>query len=242
MLLPAVLVVVLLPDLHSRWHAVRNLIELLRRATRIPLTTKVQASPPARPCIFVANHASYLDSLLLMLTLPRPVAFVAKQELAQQPMLRWLLTRLGVVFVARFDPAHCADVVAEAGRADRDFLFFPEGTFQRMPGLLPFHLGAFAAAAKAGMPVVPVGLRGTRSVLHGDDWLPHRGPLAVTIGAAIAPDSAAAGHWSETLRLAAAARAFLLTESGEPDLDDVARTAPRIDQGQHIGHVGESDD
>jgi len=233
MLLPAALMVALLPSLRTRWHGVRILLQLLRRATRIPLTTTVQASPPTRPCIFVANHASYLDSLLLICTLPRPVAFVAKQELAQQPLLRWLLARLGVVFVARFDPAHCTDVVAEARRADRDFLFFPEGTFQRMPGLLPFHLGAFAAATEAGMPVVPIALRGTRSVLHGDDRLPRRGPLAVTIGAAIHPEPGAE-RWTETLRLAAAARAFLLAEGGEPDLDE-ARTVPRIDQDQCRG-------
>jgi len=233
MLLPAALTVALLPSLRTRWRGVRLLLQLLRRATRIPLTTTVLASPPARPCIFVANHASYLDSLLLICALLRPVAFVAKQELAQQPLLRWLLARLGVVFVARFDPAHCTDVVAEARRADRDFLFFPEGTFQRMPGLLPFHLGAFAAAAEAGMPVVPIALRGTRSVLHGDDWLPRRGPLAVTIGAAIHPEPDAE-RWAETLRLAAAARAFLLAEGGEPDLDE-ARTVPRIDQDQRRG-------
>jgi len=233
MLLPAALTVALLPSLRTRWHGVRILLQLLRRATRIPLTTTVQASPPTRPCIFVSNHASYLDSLLLICSLPRPVAFVAKQELAQQPLLRWLLARLGVVFVARFDPAHCTDVVAEARRADRDFLFFPEGTFQRMPGLLPFHLGAFAAATEAGMPVVPIALRGTRSVLHGDDRLPRRGPLAVTIGAAIHPEPGAE-RWTETLRLAAAARAFLLAESGEPDLDE-ARTVPRIDQDQCRG-------
>jgi 1-acyl-sn-glycerol-3-phosphate acyltransferase len=234
MLLPAALVVALLPGLRARWRSMRMLLELLRRASGIPLTTTVQASPPTRPCIFVANHSSYLDSLLLIRALPRPVAFVAKQELARQPPLRWLLARFGVVFVARFDPVHCADVVTEASRADRDFLFFPEGTFQRMPGLLPFHLGAFAAAAEAGMPVVPIALRGTRSVLHGDDRLPRRGPLAVTIGAAI-PSGHGAERWAETLRLAAAARAFLLAESGEPDLEETARTAPRLDQDQHGG-------
>lgn len=231
LLLPAALAAALLPSRRARWRTVRVVLELLRRAVRIPLTTTVQASPPTGPCIFVANHASYLDSLLLVRTLPRPVAFVAKEELAQQPFLRWLLPRFGAVFVARFDPVRCTAVVAEARRADRDFLFFPEGTFQRMPGLLPFHLGAFAAAAEAGMPVLPVALRGTRSVLHADSWLLRRGPLAVTIGAAILPDPGA-DRWTETLRLAAAARAFLLAEGGEPDLDEVGRTAPRIDQDQ----------
>jgi 1-acyl-sn-glycerol-3-phosphate acyltransferase len=122
------------------------------------------------------------------------------------------------VFVDRFDRRRATAVVAQARAGDRDFLFFPEGTFRRMPGLLPFHLGAFAAAAAAGMPVVPVALRGTRALLRGSEWLPRRAPVAVTIGAAVLPASAD-DHWTESLRLAAAARAFLLVESGEPDLD-----------------------
>lgn len=227
---PAVLVAGLLPSLRTRWRAMRVLLELLRRATRIPVARTV-VSPPSPPCIFVANHASYLDSLLLLLTLPRPVAFVAKEELARQPLLGWLMLRLGVVFVARFDPARCTAVVVEARRAERDFLFFPEGTFQRMPGLLPFHLGAFAAAADAGMPVVPIAIRGTRAVLQGDGWRPRHGPLAVKIGAAIQPRPGA-DRWAETLRLATAARAFLLVESGEPDLEEASPPLARLDADQ----------
>lgn len=232
LMLPAGLAAAALPGLRTRWQAERVLLELLRRALCLPLAVTLRASLPARPCVFVANHASYLDSLLLIRALPRPVAFVAKEELAAQPALRWLLLRMGAVFVARFDPERCTAVVAEARRAERDFLFFPEGTFQRMPGLLPFHLGAFAAAAEAGMPVVPIALRGTRAVLHEADWLPRRGPLAVIVGAAILPESGA-GHWDETLRLAARARAFLLAEGDEPDLEGVvAHAAPRVDQDQ----------
>jgi 1-acyl-sn-glycerol-3-phosphate acyltransferase len=213
----AVVVVALLPTLAARWRAVRTLLALLRRALFIPLTCSKAAPLPAPPCIFIANHASYLDALVLVLTLPRPVAFVAKEELAQRSWLRWLLPRFGAVFVARFDPARCTAVVADASRSGRDFLFFPEGTFQRMPGLLPFHLGAFAAAAEAGLPVVPIGLRGTRAILHGVDWFPRHAPLTVMIGAPLLPQPGAAS-WPETLRLAGAARAFLLAQCGEPDL------------------------
>ena len=44
--------------------------------------------------------------------------------------------------------------------------WFPEGTFTRMPGLLAFHLGAFEVACQAGVPIVPVAIRGTRSILR----------------------------------------------------------------------------
>lgn len=231
MTIPAVLAVVLLPGVHSRWSAMRGVLHALRFCTGVSLTKTILAEPPAQPCIFVANHASYLDGLLLVLALPRPVVFAAKQELATKPWMRWLLLRFGAVFVARFDPTRCTEVVNQARHAGRDFLFFPEGTFQRMPGLLPFHLGAFAAAVDAGMPVVPIALRGTRSLLRGDDWFPRHGPVAVTLGAALLPRPGAE-PWTETLRLATAARAFLLAEGREPDLGEMLNTAAQVDQDQ----------
>ena len=64
---------------------------------------------------------------------------------------------------------------------------FPEGTLLRHSGLMPFRAGAFQVAAQAGIPVVPVALRGVRSVLRDETWYPRRAPIAVTIGAPIAP-------------------------------------------------------
>ena len=72
------------------------------------------------------------------------------------------------------------DALVEAARAGRRLLVYPEGTLTRRPGLLDFKLGAFAAAA--GVPVVPVTLRGTRSVLRGGQWFPRPGAVQVTVG------------------------------------------------------------
>lgn len=57
----------------------------------------------------------------------------------------------------------------------------PRGDLVRMPGLLGFRLGAFLAAAQAGVPVVPIAIRGTRSILRGGQWLPRRGRISVDI-------------------------------------------------------------
>jgi 1-acyl-sn-glycerol-3-phosphate acyltransferase len=186
--------------------------------------------------IIVANHSSYLDGLLLMAALPRACRFVAKRELARVPVVGRLLRKLRVVFVERFavragveDARRLARLAAQG----ESCIFFPEGTFVRAPGLLPFHLGAFAAAVAADRPIVPIALRGTRALLRGSEWLPRRAQLTVTIGAAVVPTSAAE-HWTETLRLAAAARAFLIAESGEPDLDQaVPEQAARQDPDGH---------
>ena len=107
-------------------------------------------------------------------------------------------------------------------QAGRSLLFFPEGTFTRMPGLLPFHMGAFIVAAEAGVPVVPVTIRGTRSLLRADSWFPHRGAARVSVGAPILPIGT---DWTAAVKLRDDVRAALLAHLGEPDL---ARDAPRV--------------
>ncbi|MCH7667237.1 MAG: 1-acyl-sn-glycerol-3-phosphate acyltransferase, partial [Acidobacteria bacterium] len=94
-------------------------------------------------------------------------------------------------------------------------LLFPEGTFDRAPGLRPFRLGAFMLAAETGLPVVPVAIRGTRSVLRGDKWFPRKG----TISVAIRPPMRAEGSdLAAAAKLRDAVRAEILEHCGEPDL------------------------
>ena len=66
-------------------------------------------------------------------------------------------------------------------------MFFPEGTFTRRAGLSGFYLGAFRVAAEANLPVMPAILRGTRSMLRGEQWFPRWSPISVTIGNPITP-------------------------------------------------------
>ena len=89
-----------------------------------------------------------------------------------------------------------------------------------MPGLLPFQLGAFRAAVDAGAPVVPVVLRGTRSVLRSESWFPRRSALRVHVGEPIDPASIGPGltPWERAVRLRDATRAVMLRHCGEPDL------------------------
>src|SRR6185503_19570849 len=98
-------------------------------------------------CILAINHSSYLDGLAIAAALPRPFSFVAKKELAGNFVSRLFLRRIGSVFVERLT------ALVHAGTS---LAFFPEGTFTRIPGLRPFRLGAFVAATRAQVPIVPV--------------------------------------------------------------------------------------
>jgi 1-acyl-sn-glycerol-3-phosphate acyltransferase len=81
---------------------------------------------------------------------------------------------------------------------------------------MPFRGGAFQVAAQAGVPVVPVALRGVRSVLRDGTWYARRHPMAVTIGAPIAPEGS---DWNAAVRLRDRVRAEVLKHCGEPDLE-----------------------
>jgi 1-acyl-sn-glycerol-3-phosphate acyltransferase len=170
--------------------------------------------------IIVVNHSSYLDGVFLMAALPHFCHFVAKRELAKLPLIGTFLRRTGAVFVERFDvrasvqDAHRLAQLAGQGEA---CIFFPEGTFTRVPGLMPFHLGAFAAAVETGLPVVPIALRGTRALLRDEQWLPRRAPVVIYIGEPIAA-SAARNAFAATTRLRDAVRRVILEHCGEPDL------------------------
>ncbi len=220
------LLVILLPSLASRWAMMRISIRLLARASGTPVTVHgLENLPPdTTHCLFVSNHASYLDGYLLVGYLPRRISFVAKGELLESAAVRIFLQRIEADFVERFDAEKGVkdfQELAGKARAGRNYLFFPEGTFTRYPGLMRFHMGAFIAAAEAGVPVVPLAIRGTRSILRGTDWLPHRGYVNLHIGQPITLESLnldGSETWETAVALREASRSVILKMCGEPDL------------------------
>ena len=181
--------------------------------------------PEGQPFVLVANHSSYLDVYVLTAALPCRLGFVAKAELGRNPLLGPALRRIGSEFVERFEAEQGvsdARRLAETLRQGKPLAFFPEGTFTRRPGLMPFHLGAFTAAIAADVPVIPVALRGTRSMLRGDSWFPRRGIISVTIGKPCLPaailQEQGGDTWKAAIKLRDLARLHILRHTGEPDL------------------------
>jgi 1-acyl-sn-glycerol-3-phosphate acyltransferase len=168
--------------------------------------------------MILANHASYLDALVIRAVIPGPLSFVAKEELARQWVAGPFLRRLGTLFVRRIDPEGGVEDTQhqlEAARTGARIVSFPEGTLTRRPGLLGFHLGAFMVAAQSGIPILPVTVRGTRSILRGGEWFPRRGEITVHIGKSILPDGS---DFPAAIRLRDRVRAAILAHYGEPDL------------------------
>jgi 1-acyl-sn-glycerol-3-phosphate acyltransferase len=97
---------------------------------------------------------------------------------------------------------------------------FPEGTFTRQAGLLEFFTGAFKIASEAGLPVYPGVLRGTRSILRGDQWFPRWGSVDIEI---LDPLQSRGSNFESILRLRDAARQAVLSRCGEPDLRELVK-------------------
>lgn len=206
----------LVPGLKLRRSIARTTSRAVLRLAGMPLEVKASEYLPSGQCVIVANHASYLDGLVMTAALPPRFGFVIKREMSRVPLAGFLLKRLGSEFVERFNRQRGA---ADARRMMRkassghSLVFFPEGTFSHQPGLLKFHTGAFVMAAKAGCPVVPAVVRGTRRAFPPKARLPRRSRIEVEFLPALQTDS---DHPSADLR--DRARSAILSELQEPDL------------------------
>lgn len=211
--------IVIAPGVQAPWRLARAGVRLVCRLTAIRIAVDGAGNfPGAGPLVVVCNHMSYLDGLVLTAALPGRCSFVAKAELSRNPALRLALAKLGTVFVERFDiDRGLEDVqrIDEQTQLGASPLFFAEGTLQRMPGLLPFQMGAFVLAARRQLPVVPVTIRGTRNILRGDSWFPRHGRVEVIISQACRPTGS---DWPAAIELRDRVRGRILRHLGEPDL------------------------
>lgn len=154
------------------------------RAAGISLAVQGIERLPRIPCVVVANHASYLDGVVAAAALPPDFAFVIKKEMVRVPVASVLLRRLGSEFVERNDrhkSAVDARRVLKLAASGQSLVFFPEGTFTESRQIGKFLGGAFAVAARSGLPVVAVAIHGTRDVLPPGGLLIHRKPIRVEI-------------------------------------------------------------
>jgi len=203
-------------DAVSARRRIRTTCRVLLRCSG--LTPRVRMTTPEAlegPAVIVANHASYLDVVLLLATLPPTVRFAAKARLTTYPLLGTFIRRAGYVEVQRGASA-VADVLVSTLRSGESLFVFPEGTFVRASGVMPFRLGAFHTAVDTGTPIVPIALHGTRAVLPDECWLLARGPMEIRVGSPLTPDGQG---WSEMVRLRDLARAWIAKECGEPAVD-----------------------
>jgi len=209
----------LLPGLERRRNVARSMSRVLLRFVGMPLVVKSLERIPAGQCVIVANHASYLDGVVMTAALPPRFGFVIKREMERVPVAGTLLRRLGSEFVERFNRNRGgvdARRVLRTAVSGSSLVFFPEGTFAPQPGLGKFHSGAFTIAVRAGCPVVPAVVRGTRRAFPPRKGWPRPARIEIEFLEPIVADASAPDN--AVVELRERARLAILIELNEPDL------------------------
>jgi 1-acyl-sn-glycerol-3-phosphate acyltransferase len=162
----------------------------LLRASGVRLEVRRAAElDPGASYVYLANHQSLFDIPALLLAAPGRLRMVAKQSLFRIPVFGWGLAAAGFVSVDRGDKASARQSFAAAEqrlRSGGSILLFPEGTRSNGDTLLPFKRGGFLLALRTGLPIVPVGVRGTRAVQAPRQRSIRPGTVEVRFGAPIA--------------------------------------------------------
>jgi 1-acyl-sn-glycerol-3-phosphate acyltransferase len=142
-----------------------------------------------QPVIYIANHTSYLDAMMLACYLPNHPVFLAKIEMLFIPVLGVACWMGGAIFINRRNrPKAIQSLQRAAGkiRAGATIAAFPEGTRTRDGQLLPFKKGIFNLALDAGVPIVPLGLTGGFEMLPAKAWRVKPGTFRIHVGQPIA--------------------------------------------------------
>lgn len=164
-----------------QWFADAAIRRLVIRYYRLSVVG-AEHVPRTGPAVLAANHDSLVDIPTLVFASPRPLWFMAKEELFRGAFGSWFFHVMGAFPVRRGGQ----DVVAvraalEVLRRGRLLGMYPEST--RTPDLLPFYPGAAWAALATGAPLVPVGIRGTLGSLPRGSTIPRRTNVTVRFGA-----------------------------------------------------------
>jgi 1-acyl-sn-glycerol-3-phosphate acyltransferase len=217
--LPVALAIFVLPRRSWRFAILRRALRLVARLAGVRLTVHGDEHLSAPDgAVVVANHPSWIDGAVLASIVPGSPLFVVAGGLAHHFWSGAVLRRLGVEFV---EPAEHGAGAAEtrqmvaAVRRGRTVVIFPEGHLSRVPGVRSFRLGAFSTATEAHVPVIPVALNGTRSLLRPGHRFPRRGAVEVDVCDPVSTDQEG---WAGAIELQHAARAQILRGSEEPDI------------------------
>ena len=213
----ATLLALVVPGVDRRRRLTHWLAGYAVRVLGIRLEVTGSEHLPAGSCVVVANHSSYLDGIVMKAALPPRFSFVIKREAASMPVAGFLLRRIGSEFVDRHSAGgRRRDAMRVLRRAEEGhaLVFFPEGTFDEVVGLKRFHVGAFAAAAHGGVPVVPVVIHGARRAFPSKALVVRPGRVRIEI---LEPLQAGVGDGSSSVLLASARRR-IVARIDEPDL------------------------
>jgi lysophosphatidate acyltransferase len=147
----------------SQWAAARSFKWVMLYTTGVAFDiVEGKKGLSTRPAVFISNHQTELDVLLLGEIFPPYCSITAKKSLKWVPFLGWFMALSGTIFIDRSNRETARKVFEGAAKEMQTYkqsvFIFPEGTrsYSDKPELLPFKKGAFHLAVQAGVDIVPV--------------------------------------------------------------------------------------
>jgi 1-acyl-sn-glycerol-3-phosphate acyltransferase len=139
--------------------------------------------PAHGPALLVINHQSFLDSLFVGTPLPRTICYLARDSLFRVPVVGWILRHTYVMAVNR-ESASSSSLRLAADRLKHGFLvgIFPEGTRSIDGQIGPLKPGFIALIRRGNVPIIPVGVAGTRAAWPRDSKIVRPKPCRVVYG------------------------------------------------------------
>jgi 1-acyl-sn-glycerol-3-phosphate acyltransferase len=167
----------------------------LLRGSGIKVTVEgLEKISPDGSYVFVSNHLSYMDTPVVLANIPVQFRFLAKIGLFKIPLLGTHLARAGHIAVPRDDARAAVKTMLTAAQTIRErgisLLIFPEGGRSETGELAAFKEGAAYIAIRAGVPLVPIALQGTREVLPFGSGQVQSGRVTMRIGDPVSTDQA----------------------------------------------------
>lgn len=149
--------------------------------------------PKDRPVIFLSNHQGAFDIPALQGFLDYQFRWVAKKSLFKIPIFGWSMSLAGYIGIERESAGAAYKSIEEAAskiKGGTSVLIFPEGTRSKTAELLPFKRGGFLLAVKSGVPIIPVGIKGTSEIMRKGGALIKPSDVTISIGEPIKTEGA----------------------------------------------------
>ncbi|MPQ43119.1 lysophospholipid acyltransferase family protein [Clostridium tarantellae] len=131
---------------------------------------------PNETVVFMGNHQSNIDIPIIVLSVGRPVGFVAKDDLEKIPILSKWIALTKSVFMDRSTPKKALSAILDGIKiikSGRSMVIFPEGTRSRKDAMSGFKGGSFKLATKSKVPIVPFSIDGSYKLLEGNKHHKH---------------------------------------------------------------------
>jgi 1-acyl-sn-glycerol-3-phosphate acyltransferase len=162
----------------------------IMKITGSKVTLQGQHLIPEGPVVFIANHEGDFDVPVLLGFIEKPFGFVSKMEVKKVPVLSSWMEVMNCVFLDRKDRRQAIRSIRDGVnllKHGHSMIIFPEGTRSKGGPVSAFKAGSFRLAKDAGVPIVPISIRGTSDVFEKNNMMIRPAQINITVGQPIDP-------------------------------------------------------